>query len=247
MRIVAAALICLALQGVSHTAAAQEYLLPDGAGKREITGACESCHGVMAVVLHKRSPRQWATVLQQMRALGASLTDSQTQTVLAYLNSHFGQPTDFVPQPMPLRGHGPGVALALEAAQTAQAACLARGQHVSTLVVDSGGTIVTLLTGDGVPPIMNAIAATKTATVLKFKVSSGEVMKRLETDASLAAQIKNDPEIGEVRQGGLPIVAGSELVGAIAVAGAFGPADTDEKCARAGLDRIASRLAKNPS
>ena len=243
MRIVAA-IFSLAVLFTPLRVGAQEYLLPGGPGKHEITTSCESCHGVMAVVLHKRSPQQWDVIIKQMRALGASLTDPQAQTVLAYLNKNFGQPKDFIPQPMPLRGRGPGVALALEAAQTAQEACRAKGAQVSTLVADSGGTPVVLLTGDGVPPIMNMIAATKTATVLKFKVSSGEVMKRLESDPALAAQIKNDPEIGEVRQGGLPIVVGNELIGAIAVAGAFGPADTDEICARAGLDRIASRLPK---
>jgi len=67
-------------------------------------------------------------------------------------------------------------------------------------------------------------------------------MERLNSNPALAAQLKNDPEIGEVRQGGLPISIKGELIGAIAVAGAFGPANTDEICAQAGLDRIAAKL-----
>lgn len=243
MRFVIAA-VWLSLLVASQRIHAQDYLLPDAPGKREIIGACETCHGVMAFVQHKRSARQWDATVRQMRALGANLTDAQAQTVLAYLNKYFGQPHDFIPQPMPLRGHGPGIVLALEAAQTAQETCRAKGAEVATLVVDSGGATVVQLTGDGVPPLLNVIAATKVATVLKFKVSSGEVMKRLNSDPALAAQLKSDPDIGEVRQGGLPITVGNELVGAIAVAGAFGPADTDEICARAGLDKIAARLAK---
>jgi uncharacterized protein GlcG (DUF336 family) len=232
----------LPLLAASKGAGAQNYLLPEDSGKAEVMGACETCHGVEAVIIHKRSPHQWDTILQQMIGLGATVTDDQKQTIITYLNAHFGQAMDYVPAPPPLRGHGPGLALALEAAETAQKTCESQGHHVSTLVVDSLGNTIVLLTGDGSAPIISAIAARKTAVVLKFEQPSGVVMKRLESDPALVAQIKNDPDIGEVRQGGLPIAAHGELLGAIAVAGAFGPADTDEKCAKVGLERIASRL-----
>lgn len=223
-------------------ALAQDYLLPNAPGKTVVIGACETCHGVMTVVTHKRSPHQWDQVIRQMIGIGASISEDQKKSVTAYLNTYFGQSKDYVPQPAPLRGPGPGILLALEAATTAQEFCRTEGHQVTTLVVDSVGTPIVLLMGDGVSTITQAIAATKTATVLRFKQSSGVVMKRLDSDPVLVALTKNDPEIGEVRQGGLPIVRRGELVGAIAVAGAFGPADTDEKCAQAGLDRIASRL-----
>jgi uncharacterized protein GlcG (DUF336 family) len=177
-----------------------------------------------------------------MIAMGAQVDEEQRNVMLAYLNANFGQQKDFIPPPEPLHGRGPGFALALEAAETAQETCRARGYRVSTLVVDSVGSTIVLLTGDGADSVTNAIAATKTATVLKYKVSSGVVMKRMESDPVLAAEAKNDPAIGEVRQGGLPITVGRELIGAIAVSGDLGPVDKDEVCARAGLDRIASRL-----
>lgn len=223
---------------------AQNYMLPNAPGKKEVVATCETCHGIMTVVLHKRSPQQWDVILQQMAAMGAVMTDEERASIRTYLNDHLGQAKDYVPQPMPKRGRGPGVILALEAAETAQAACRAKGQQVTTLVVDSAGVPVVLLNGDGAPTILASIAATKTTTVLRFKVSSGVVMDRLNGDPALAAQLKNDPEIGEVRQGGLPITIKGELVGAIAVAGAFGPANTDEICAQAGLDRIAAELNK---
>ena len=235
-------LLMMGLLTASGAVVAQDYMLPEGPGKAEIIHSCETCHGVQAVIVHKRSPKQWDETLKTMRGFGASLTDAQAQLILAYLNKNVGQPTDFVPYPMPLRGKGPGIQLATEAAIAAQEACRAQGHEVALVVVDSGGTPVVSLLGDGVPPLLSLIVLHKTNAVLKFKESSGEVMKRLEKDPVLAAQLKNDPQIGEVRQGGLPLVAGNELVGAMAISGAFGPADTDEKCVRVGVDKIAARL-----
>jgi uncharacterized protein GlcG (DUF336 family) len=226
---------------------AQDYLLPNDPGKAELIGACESCHGVMTIVhAGKRSPRQWDDIMREMARQGMAISDDQRKAIVRYLNVHFGQAMDFVRSPEP-RARGPGVDLALEAAETAEKACEANGQEVTTLVVDSAGTTIVLLTGNGISPITQAVAATKVATVLKFKEPSGAVMKRLSADPALVAEIKKDPEIGEVLPGGLPImVNGDEIIGAIAVSGALGPADTDESCARAGLERIASRLRRWP-
>jgi len=221
---------------------AQDYLLPDGPGKAELTGACGSCHGIVTVTGQKRSPRQWDAIVTQMIGLGAKVDGDQSKTILAYLNAHYGQAADYVPRPPPVRARGPGLALALEAAETAAENCRAKGYRVTTLVVDSAGNVVVQLTGDGASPITSAIAATKTATVLKYKVASGVVMKRMDSDPALVAEIKADPKIGEVRQGGLPLTADGVIVGAIAVSGDVGPVDKDEICAQAGIDRIAARL-----
>jgi uncharacterized protein GlcG (DUF336 family) len=223
-------------------ALAQDYLLPDGPGKAELTGACGTCHGILTVTGQKRSPRQWDAILQQMTALGAKVDEAQGKAILAYLNSHYGQEADYVPRPPPPKARGPGLVLALEAAETAAENCRAKGYRVTTLVVDSAGNVVVQLAGDGASPITGAIAATKTATVLKYKVASGVVMKRMDSDPALVAEIKADPKIGEVRQGGLPLVADGVIVGAIAVSGDVGPVDKDEICAQAGIDRIAARL-----
>ena len=226
---------------------AQNYLLPNAPGKAEVVGACESCHGVMTIVhAGKRSPRQWDNIMQEMARQGMAITDDQGKSIVSFLNTYFGQAMDFVRPPEP-RAPGPGMDLALEAAETAEKACQANGRQVTTLVVDSAGTTIVLLTGNGISPITQAVAATKVATVLKFKKPSGVVMRHLNGDPALVAEIKSDPEIGEVLPGGLPItVNGDEIIGAIAVSGALGRADTDEVCARAGLERIASRLRQWP-
>jgi uncharacterized protein GlcG (DUF336 family) len=235
--------LVLSLLAARTVVFAQNYLLPNAPGKAELIGACESCHGVMTIVhAGKRSPRQWDDIMREMARQGMAITDDQGKTIVSYLNSYFGQTMDFFRAPEP-RARGPALDLALEAAEAAEKACQADGRQVTTLVVDSAGTPIVLLTGNGISPITQAVAATEVATVLKFKQPSGVVMRHLNDDPALAAEVKNDPKIGEVLPGGLPItVNGNEIIGAIAVSGALGQADKDEVCARAGLERIASRL-----
>jgi uncharacterized protein GlcG (DUF336 family) len=237
----------LSLLAVSRLVPAQDYLLPNGPGKAELVGACESCHGVMTIVhAGRRSPRQWNDILQQMIRLGLSIGAGQQESIYSYLTSHFGQAADSIP-PVEVRALGPGVTLALKAAEAAEKACQADGRQVTTLVVDSADAPVVLLTGDGLSPITQAVAASKVATVLKFKQPSRLVMKQVRSDPTLVSETENDPEIGKVLAGGLPIIVnGDELIGAIAVAGALGRADGDEMCAEAGLERIASQLRHWP-
>ena len=138
------------------------------------------------------------------------------------------------PAAAPTRAKGPPIASAMAAAQAALAACQAGGFKVSVLVVDSVGEPVVLLVGDGASPRTPAAARTKTATVIKYKMSSGAVLAKVATDAALAAEVKADPAIGVARLGALPIMSGGELIGAIGVGGA--PAgERDEDCAKAGI------------
>ena len=53
------------------------------------------------------------------------------------------------PPPAPPRARGPELALAVEAAQTAIAVCLANGYKTTATVVDSAGVPVAILSGDG--------------------------------------------------------------------------------------------------
>jgi uncharacterized protein GlcG (DUF336 family) len=145
------------------------------------------------------------------------------------------------PAPAP-RAHGPSLALAVEAAQTAVSTCLGNGYKVTALVVDSGGYPVVLLSGDGVGARTIDIAATKVAVVLKYKVPSGDIADRAKTDPALAAEVKADPKIGTARAGALPISVGDALIGAIAVSGAPG-GEKDAACAKAGLDKVSGRLS----
>jgi uncharacterized protein GlcG (DUF336 family) len=143
--------------------------------------------------------------------------------------------------PAPPRARGPEMALAVEAAQTAIAVCLANGYKTTATVVDSAGVPVVVLSGDGVAERTQMIGLTKTTATIKYKVPSGDIADRVKTDAALDAEVKADPKIGTARRGALPIKVGGEIIGAMSVSGAPG-GDKDEVCTQAGLDKIASRL-----
>jgi uncharacterized protein GlcG (DUF336 family) len=140
--------------------------------------------------------------------------------------------------PPPPRARGPSLATAVPAAQAAVATCLANGYKVTALIADSTGDPVVLLSGDGVFLRTQTIVKTKVAAVIKYRMSSGEVMAKALTDPKLDAELKANPDIGVIRQGAVPIMSGAEMIGAFGVSGAPG-GEKDEAC-------IAAALAKYP-
>jgi uncharacterized protein GlcG (DUF336 family) len=148
---------------------------------------------------------------------------------------------DEVRAPRPVRARGIPTALAIEGAQTAIATCLGNGYKVTALIVDSAGVAIALISGDGAAAITQRIAMGKAQSVLKYKMTSGEVAAKASSDAGFMSQVTSDPQIGPPRQGAIPIMVGGELIGAFAVSGAPG-GDKDEPCARAGLAKIQDRL-----
>ena len=140
------------------------------------------------------------------------------------------------------RARGPSLALAVEAAQVAQATCKTNGYMVTVLVVDSAGVPVVMLSGDGASERTQGIAPTKVAAAIRYNMSSGEVLNKSKTDAAMAAEIKADPKIGgTVRQGALLLKVGNDTIGAIAASGAPG-GDKDEVCTQAAVDKVKDRL-----
>ena len=135
--------------------------------------------------------------------------------------------------PRPPRAKGISTALAIEAAQTANASCLASTYKTTTLVTDFVGVPIVVISNDGAAAITQRIAMTKAQAVLKYGTSSGEVVAKAGKDTALAAEIKANPLIDTARPGAYPIKAGSELVAIISVSGAPG-GDKDEVCAQAG-------------
>jgi len=143
--------------------------------------------------------------------------------------------------PRPPRARGIPTALAVEAAQTAIAMCTSQALKVTALVIDSEGVPIALISGDGAAAITQRIASGKATTALKMKMTSGEAGERAKTDQAFMAQLMADPAMGTPRQGGVPLMAGNDIVGAIAVSGAPSGAQ-DEPCARAGIAKIQDRL-----
>jgi len=157
------------------------------------------------------------------------------QTILPTPNMDEGR------APRPPRARGIPTALAVEADQTAVAMCTAQGLKVTALTIDSAGTPIALISGDGAAAITQRIASGKATTALKMKMTSGEATTRAQTDPAFMAQLMADPSMGQPRKGGVPILVGGEIIGAIAVSGAPS-GDQDEPCAKAGLAKIQDRL-----
>jgi uncharacterized protein GlcG (DUF336 family) len=135
---------------------------------------------------------------------------------------------------------GPETALALEAAQAATAACTMNGYRTAASIVDSGGVLKVLLAVDGASKQAVESSTKKAVTANALKASTSSVLDKMKTDTALAAKVNADTTLF-VRAGGIPLMVGGEVVGAIGVGGAPG-GDKDEACAKAAVDKVQARL-----
>lgn len=160
-----------------------------------------------------------------------------------------GRPFDGLPLPdggprrppwpyKPPPARGPTLEVALLAAQEAVAAC--KSYHVGVSIIDSAGTPKLYYIPDGTAGFHAYTGFRKAYTALTFKMPTSEVGTLSKTDTAVAAKITADTNLLGFA-GGIPLVAGSEVIGAIGVSGAE-PSSADEKCARAGIDRIKDLL-----
>jgi uncharacterized protein GlcG (DUF336 family) len=114
--------------------------------------------------------------------------------------------------------------------------CRADGYRVSVTIIDTGGMLKAFMRDDGAGPHTVDFSRRKAYTALTFKRTSAETGK---------AWIANPPApniegtVGAA--GGVPIMAGKDVIGAVGVSGAPG-GDKDEACASAGIAKIAELL-----
>jgi uncharacterized protein GlcG (DUF336 family) len=143
------------------------------------------------------------------------------------------------------------VTLAIEAAQTAVAACKANGYNVTVTVMESDMSTRVVLRGDGAPAPTVEIGRRKAYTVIKTGMSSGEFGKTVPAPPGAAGPpppgppkmpgpVNGDPNL-ITWAGGLPIKAGDKIIGAMSASGAPG-GDKDEACVNAGLAKLAGKL-----
>lgn len=125
-----------------------------------------------------------------------------------------------------------GASRLLDAAMTA---CHADGRVLAAAVVDRGGNLVALRRDDGVGPHNTAAAQRKAYTALPTKTAT----RLLAANARASAESANLNTVDTLLLlgGGVPLVVDGEIVGAIGIAGAGGPA-TDEACAMAAIDKV---------
>jgi uncharacterized protein GlcG (DUF336 family) len=169
-------------------------------------------------------------------AIAAVLTTAMLTSAALAQAPAGGAPRTPPPPPPPAMPE----ALALEAAQSAIAACQANGYKVAAAVVDSAGGTHLLVGAEGIRQGALDSSIKKAFTAVTLKVPSAAIEAQAKTDAALQAKIAGDPRLF-ARAGGLPVLSKGELVGAIGVGGAPG-GDKDEACAMKGLEKIKERL-----
>jgi len=132
---------------------------------------------------------------------------------------------------------GPSLALAIEAAQAAIAACAADGYKVGASVIDSSGQPRATLSADGANGGHVYTGVRKGLAALAFKEPTSQVSAQAGTDPAVEGRIT--PNMAPMA-GAVPLMAGDQVIGAIGVSGASSV--QDERCALAGAHKIQSRL-----
>lgn len=168
-------------------------------------------------------------------AFGVALALAASGAALAQTPAPAGPPPAGPPRFAP-PARGPSAAAAVALAQAAVAACAANGYKVTALVVNSAGAPRVQISNDGAPDLTVAIGMRKANTTIAFKEPSGAVGERAKTDPALADRIKNDPKLITFA-GAEPLMAGSDMIGALAVSGAPG-GDKDDACAEAAMAKV---------
>lgn len=114
-------------------------------------------------------------------------------------------------------------------------ACHAKGKSMVVAVVDRGGNIIALQRDDSVGPHNTDAAVRKAFTALSTKTPSRKLadIARANPDSNNLNTVDDLLLIG----GGVPIMFGDEVIGAIAGGGAGG-AVQDESCAIAGINKV---------
>ena len=135
------------------------------------------------------------------------------------------------------------MSLALDGAKAALDGCLAQNYRIAVTVVDRAGQVRATLRADGANSHLLEGAMRKAYTAAMLRISTVQMGAIIAKSPGAAALMQFDrmTSLG----GGLPILAGDEVVGGIGVAGVpVGGAGGagDEGCARLGLDRIVALL-----
>jgi uncharacterized protein GlcG (DUF336 family) len=145
-------------------------------------------------------------------------------------------------QPPPARGLDS--ALAVEAAQTAVNTCLEAGVKGSAAVVDSAGILRVLVSANGSSKNSAELSPKKAVLANDMKKPTSEIASEMDKDPALKAKLEADKNVFP-RPGAIPIMAGNDVIGAIGFGGANGAQGggaKDEACAKAGLEKIKTRV-----
>ncbi len=129
-------------------------------------------------------------------------------------------------------------AMARTIGETAISSCMAKGYPVSAVVVDAAGQTIVALRADGASPHTMENARRKAYTAMSFKQPSAAYAKKFADNDPTVRQQVTLPNVIAIG-GGLPIKAGSEILGGAGVSGSPG---VDEPCVQDGIDKVADQL-----
>jgi uncharacterized protein GlcG (DUF336 family) len=125
--------------------------------------------------------------------------------------------------------------------------CRSLGYKCAITVLDATGRTIIAFQDDGANLHRFDVAHKKAYTALVYRRPSKEVVegwskKTAESVPLVEGTMPNPPIEGTIDMGGgIPILAGNEVIGAIAVSGAPGW-EMDEACAKAGVAKVADKL-----
>src|SRR5260221_4283843 len=124
---------------------------------------------------------------------------------------------------------------AMQIATAALAACRADGQKVTVTIVDHAGREKLRVRDDGAAPHTEVHSFRKAYTAVSYKTPSGEYGKRVKELSNLGPVLL--PNI-TTAAGGVPILAGERVIGAVGISGTPGRArggEQDAQVAAGGL------------
>ena len=64
--------------------------LPAGKGKETLENTCTECHGLDKVLSALRPRERWKAIVAEMNSKGATMSDSEMDTLVEYLSQYFG-------------------------------------------------------------------------------------------------------------------------------------------------------------
>ena len=122
-------------------------------------------------------------------------------------------------------------------AEATIAECKAKGFNTSAAVVDRAGQVMVLLRDEQASAQTVEMARRKAYTARMFRMSTMEFQKRT-ADPEFAAQ----RDVADILAlgGGVPIQAGSDIIGGVGSSGSS--QEMDDACARAGVAKVAHLL-----
>ena len=129
------------------------------------------------------------------------------------------------------------LAMAQTIATAAMEKCKEMGFKVSVTVVDRFGLPIVMLRGDGVGLHTPEGSDRKAYTARTFRAPSADFVKRMLNDPAAVGSKEYTRVLA--LGGGLPIMAGDDVVGAVGVSGSPG---RDDECSKAGIDKVADQL-----